>query len=91
MNEAGTAQKEVTSIKHNGVLILSRDTASPLDESIAAAGFCWKSVKVTDTNPDTGRTSTRNWTFSLPFNLLAIEQDEPDWWAEDWGEDLDVE
>ena len=85
-NEAGTAQKEITGFKHNGVLILARDELSPLSEEVAAAGFCYKAVKVTDVNPNTGKTSSRNWTFSLPFNLLAVDQGEPDWWADDWGE-----
>ena len=73
-------------MKHNGVLILSRDAFAPLEDSVVAAGFCTKSLKVTDVNEDTGKTSTRNWSFSLPFNLLGIELDEPDWWADDWGE-----
>ena len=83
---AGSAQKELTGFKHNGVLVLSRDKFSPLSDEVAAAGFCFKAVKVTDVNEDTGKTSTRNWTFSLPFNLLAIDQGEIDPWADDWGE-----
>lgn len=85
-NEAGTAQKEITGFKHNGVLVLSRDALAPLSEEVAAAGFCYKAVKVTEKNETTGRTTSRNWTFSLPFNLLAVDQGEPDWWADDWGE-----
>ena len=85
-NEDGSSQKEITGVKHNGVLILSRDAFAPLEDSVVAAGFCTKSLKVTDVNEDTGKTSTRNWSFSLPFNLLGIELDEPDWWADDWGE-----
>ena len=85
-NEDGTAQKEVTSIKHNGVLVIARDGYAPLPDDIASAGFCTKSVKVTDVNEDTGKTSTRNWTFSLPFNLISIDQGDVDWWADDWGE-----
>jgi len=85
-NEDGTAQKEVTSIKHNGVLVIARDGYAPLPDDVASAGFCTKSVKVTDVNEDTGKTSTRNWTFSLPFNLISIDQGDVDWWADDWGE-----
>ena len=25
-------------------------------------------------------------TASMPFNLLGVDQGEPDWWADDWGE-----
>ena len=82
----GAAQKELTGFKHNGVLVLARDAFSPLSDEVAAAGFCFKAVKVTDVNPNTGKTSTRNWTFSLPFNLLSIDQGETDPWADDWGE-----
>ncbi len=85
-NEAGTAQKEITGFKHNGVLLLSRDALAPISDEVAAAGFCYKALKVTEKNETTGRTTSRNWTFSLPFNLLAIDQGEPDWWADDWGE-----
>ncbi len=85
-NEGGTAQKEITSIKHNGVLLLSRDALAPISDEVAAAGFCYKALKVTEKNETTGRTTSRNWTFSLPFNLLAVDQGEPDWWADDWGE-----
>ena len=89
-SEAGTAQKEITGVKHNGVLILARSAGAPLSDDVVAAGFCYRAVKVTDVNPDTGRTSTRNWTFSLPFNILGVDQGEPDWWADDWGEDSDL-
>ena len=85
-SEDGTKQKEITGIKHNGILILSRDDFSPLGEDVAAAGFCQGKVKVVDEIPGTTRTTTRNWTYSLPFNLLAIDQGEVDWWADDWGE-----
>ena len=85
--EDGTAQKEIKNVKHNGVLLLSRDGLAPMSDDIISAGFCTKSVKVTDVNDETGKTTTRNWTFSLPFNLVGVDQGEIDWWADDWGEE----
>ena len=87
--EDGTKQKEISGIKHNGVLLLSRDGFSPIDDNVLSAGFFSKSVKVTDVDEETGKTSTRNWTFSLPFNLVGTDQGDIDWWADDWGESLD--
>lgn len=87
--EDGTTQKEISGIKHNGVLILSRDGFSPIGDEVLSAGFCTKAIKVTDEDSETGKTSTRNWTFSLPFNLIGIDQGDIDWWADDWGESLD--
>lgn len=34
----------------------------------------------------TGRAKRRSYTASLPFNILAVDQGEPDWYADDWGE-----
>ena len=82
----GSAQKEITGFKHNGVLLLSRDAASPLSEDVMSAGFFTGSAKLSEVNPTTKKTSTRTWTFSLPFNLIGIDQGDQDWWADDWGE-----
>ncbi len=84
--EDGTAQKEITGVKHNGVLLLVRDSLSPFSDDVISAGFCTKAVKVTDENEETGKKTTRNWTFSLPFNLVGVDQGDIDWWANDWGE-----
>lgn len=84
-DETGAKQKEITGFKHNGVLILSADEMSPLDPETVTAGFCTKSFKVTDENPQTGKKSSRSWNFSAPFNILGIDQGDPDWWADDWG------
>ena len=81
VNGDGTAQKEITGLKHNGVLLLSRDAASPIPAETVTAGFCTVPVNVTDEN--TGR--RRKWTFSAPFNLVGDDQGEPDWYADDWG------
>ena len=85
--EDGSAQKEITGIKHNGVLLLARDVLAPLSDDVMAAGFCTKAVKVTDENEETGKKTTRNWTFSLPFNLVGVDQGDINWWADDWGEE----
>lgn len=85
-NEDGSKQKEITGLKHFGVLVMNRDEAAPLDGEIVCAGFCTQSVRVSDYNETTRRTTTRNVTASMPFNLLGVDQGEPDWWADDWGE-----
>ena len=82
----GSQQKELSGLKHFGILVMNRDSASPLDSEIASAGFCTQTVKVTDENPETGRKTQRSWTASLPFNILGVDQGEPDWYADDWGE-----
>ena len=61
----GSAQKQITGIKHNGVLLLSRDAASPLPDDVLTAGFFTQPVKLP------GRT----WTFSAPFNILGAESE----------------
>lgn len=78
--DATGKQKEVTGLKHYGIMILSRDEASPLDLDVMSAGFFTQSVKLTE-----GK-KTRAYTASMPFNLLAADQGEPDWYADDWGE-----
>jgi hypothetical protein len=45
------------------------------------------SAKLSEYNPTTKKTSTRSWTFSLPFNLIGIDQGDQNWWADDWGEE----
>ena len=79
-NGDGTMQKELTGLKHQGVLLLSRDDSASMDPSVMSAGFF--------TLKTTLRSGTRSrvWTMSMPFNVMAIDQGEPDWYAEDWGE-----
>lgn len=84
--EDGAKQKEVTGPKHYGVLVLARDAFSPLADDVVSAGFFTQSVKVSDYNEATKKTTTRSWTCSLPFNLVGVDQGEVDWWADDWGE-----
>ena len=82
----GAKQKEVTGFKHAGVLLLARDAFAPIPEEVAVAGTATKALSWSEKNPDTGRTVSRKWTWSVPFNILGIDQGEPDWWADDWGE-----
>ena len=70
-NAAGTAQKEITGLKHAGVLVLSRDAAAPLPPNVLGAGFVTQAVKVPSVNPVTKAPTTRAWTFSVPFNILC--------------------
>ncbi|MGN0853231.1 MAG: Calx-beta domain-containing protein [Kiritimatiellia bacterium] len=70
-NEAGTAQKEITGLKHAGVLLLSCDAQAPLPSDVLGAGFVTQAVKLPSVNPVTGRTTTRAWTFSAPFNICC--------------------
>ncbi len=72
-NETGTAQKQLSGVKFFGVLVLARDVASPLAASEAGAGFMTLPVKLSETDEATGRTMTRAWTFSAPFNLHGEE------------------
>ena len=78
-------QKEISNIKHTGVLLLTRDDYASLDVEVLSAGFFTQRMSLSETDAN-GRTKRRNYTASLPFNLLAVDQGEPDWWADDWGE-----
>ena len=49
------------------------------------AGFFTQPVTVTDENPETGKKTSRKWTFSAPFNVMGVDPGEVDWWADDWG------
>lgn len=85
-NEDGMKQKEVTGFKHAGVLLLARDAFAPIPEEVAVAGTATKALSWSEKNAETGRTVSRKWTWSVPFNVLGIDQGEPDWWADDWGD-----
>ncbi len=86
LKEDGKSQKEITGFKHNGVLLLSRDAAATADEAVASFGFCSKSLSLKTVN-DAGKTVTHSWMFSAPFNVRAVDQGEPDWYADDWYEE----
>ena len=73
-------QKEIKSLKHDGVLILSRDTDAPIAEDVWTAGYYLAPVTLKS------GTKTRKWNCSRPFSIRAVDQGEIDWWANDWGE-----
>lgn len=78
--ENGVAQKELTGLKHQGILLLSRDESASIDPFTMSAGFFTLKTALKS------GAKTRSWTMSLPFNLMAVDQGEPDWYADDWGE-----
>ena len=65
-SENGTAQKEITGFKHNGVITLDRDdeATAVLDEDVISAGFLNKSIRI----------DKRNWLFSVPFHIESREK-----------------
>lgn len=63
------------SLKHFGVLLLSRDEAAPLDETVVIPGAFTRTVTE-------GR---RKYAESFPFVVLGEDLGDPDWWADDWG------
>lgn len=83
-NEEGV-QKEISNIKHTGVLLLTRDDYASLDAEVLSAGFFTQRVSLSETDAN-GRAKRRNYTASLPFNIRAADQGTPDWYADDWGE-----
>lgn len=62
----GSAQKEISGLKHAGMMILSRDSGSTLDANIVTGGYFLMPVKLTNTG------KSRTWNCSLPFNIRAV-------------------
>ena len=85
-SEDGAKQKEVTGFKTSGVLLFARDAFAPIPGDVVVAGAATKALSWREQNAETGRTVSRKWTWSAPFNILGIDQGEPDWWADDWGD-----
>ena len=83
----GAKQREIKGFKHNGVLLHFRDEFSSFDEEVMSAGFFTQKVTLEEEKVVKNKLKTvkRKWTFSAPFNLLGIDQGEPDWWADDAG------
>ncbi|MDO5317101.1 MAG: Calx-beta domain-containing protein [bacterium] len=73
--EDGAAQKEIAGLKHFGVFVLARDEAAPLAAKTIGAGFVTQKVNLTDYNEATKRTTTRNWSFSAPFNVQVSNEE----------------
>jgi hypothetical protein len=72
-------QKEIKGLKHEGVLLLSRDSAAPLADDVWTSGYYLAPV-----NLPSGK-KTRKWNCSLPFFIMAVDQGDVDWWENDWG------
>ena len=91
----GASQREIKGFKHNGVLLHFRDEFASFDEEVMSAGFFTQKVTLEEEKVVNNKTKTvkRKWTFSAPFNLLGIDQGEPDWWADDaaWNPDWGAE
>ena len=83
-NEDGV-QKEISNIKHTGILILTRDDYASLDPAVLSAGFFTQKISLLETGAN-GRAKKRNYVASLPFNIRAVDLGTPDWYADDWGE-----
>ena len=77
-----TAQKQISSLSHKGVLLFSRDDSadSPLAEDVLTAGYflmpATTSTKTADKN--------KAWKASLPFNILTVDDDAYDWDEKDF-------
>jgi len=66
-SDNGTKQKEITGIKHYGILVQQRGAETVLPADVLTAGFFTQTVKVAD-----GK-KTRSWTMSKPFNVRAAK------------------
>ena len=80
-----SAQKQISGMKANAVVLLARDEHAPLGDEVVAAGFFSQAVTLVDEDPKTGKKKNRKWTFSAPFNMLGRDQGDIDWWGDDWG------
>lgn len=80
-------QKVVKGFKHNGVLLLLRDDFALMGDNVASVGFFTQKVTLQEMKIVRGREKNvkRKWTLSLPFNLLATDSGDIDWWADDAG------
>lgn len=67
----GTLQKQMTGLKHYGVLVLSRAKDSLADEKISG-GFLIQPITVNGVNPVTNLKTSRKVNFSVPFDLLWL-------------------
>ena len=64
-SSTGSAQKEISGLKHAGIMILSRDSGSTLEADIVTGGYFLMPVKLTNTG------KSRTWNCSLPFNVVV--------------------
>ena len=82
LNEYNSAQKQMSSLAHKGVLLYTRDDSSesPLSPDVLTAGFflmpATTSTKAKDRNAA--------WKASLPFNIITVDDNEKDWDEKDF-------
>ena len=83
-NEYATAQKQIASLSHKGVLLFSRDnsTESPLADTVLTSGF----FLMPATSSTKAATKKAAWKASLPFNILTVEDDEKSWEEKEFDE-----
>ena len=81
-NSYDTAQKQITSLAHKGVLLYVRDGSadSPLAENVLTAGYFL--MPATTSTKTAGKNKV--WKASLPFNILTINDDADDWNEKDF-------
>lgn len=78
-----TTEKELTNIKHYGVMMLSRDPFALFGEDTLTAGYFLVPTTLAD---------KRKYTASLPFNvILSEDRGEEDWCRDDWSEDCSLD
>ena len=72
-----TAQKQIASLAHKGILLFTRDDSaeSPLAANVLTAGY-FLMPATTSTKAAVKKTA---WKASLPFNILTADEDENVW------------
>ena len=82
LNEYNSAQKQMSSLAHKGVLLYTRDDSSesPLAPEVLTAGF----FLMPATNSTKAKTRNAAWKASLPFNILTTDDNEKDWDEKDF-------
>ena len=79
-------QVKLGAFKHQGVLITQCDAASLIDPDVWSAGYCLAPAASIEGYDAKGKKTTRKYTASYRFNILAVDPGETDPWADDWGE-----
>jgi len=72
-----TAQKQIASLAHKGILLFTRDDSaeSPLADNVLTAGY-FLMPATTSTKASVKKAA---WKASLPFNILTVDDGEKDW------------
>ena len=87
LNEYATAQKQIASLAHKGVLLFTRDdsTDSPLADNVLTAGF----FLMPATSSTTAKAKKAAWKASLPFNIIVTDESEPSWDERDFDSSME--